>query len=91
MPAQRYYGIDCLDEAFGIAVDDEGTAVAVERSKLPEGIEEGTVLRVPHDASGAPLWPSATIDHVETERRRSLALEMPSEPEANDGDEAVDR
>ena len=78
-----FYAVDRLEGRFVIVVGDDGKSMDVERSKLPRGLREGTVLRVRTGPSG-PDWSRAEIDRVEEERRRKEIKELLDEMKKSD-------
>jgi hypothetical protein len=75
MPTNRRYVVDRLEGTKAVLVNDRGDTVTVETRRLTPGAREGTVLEVPVDAQGAPLWEAAQVDAAETARRSGEAEE----------------
>ena len=78
-----FYAIDRLEGKLVIVVGDDGRSMDVERSKLPKGVREGTVLRVRIGPAG-PDWSSAEIDRAEERRRREETKQLLDEMKKSD-------
>jgi hypothetical protein len=78
-----FYAIDRLEGKFVIVVGDDGKSLDVERSKLPKGVKEGTVLRVRIGSTG-PDWSSAVVDQAEERRRREETKQLLDEMKKSD-------
>lgn len=68
MRDELLYTVDRLEGDDAVLVDDDGRELPIPRRSLPEGVAEGTVVRVPFPA-GRPEWSLARIDRAATERR----------------------
>jgi len=78
-----FYAVDRLEGKFVIVVGDDGKSMDVERSKLPKGVREGTVLRVRIGPTG-PDWSGAEIDRAEERRRREETKQLLDEMKKSD-------
>lgn len=68
-----HYAVTRLDGTTATVVDDDGKQYAVPAARLPKGVREGVVLRVPIGTRDEPLWGDSTVDDAETTRRRESA------------------
>jgi hypothetical protein len=84
MSIERYYAVDRIEGITAVLVDDEGRTASVPIDRLPEGLEEGVVLRVAFETENVPNWSRATIDQVETDRRLVEAEKLLEELEERD-------
>ena len=58
----RIWVVDRVTAPLAVLVaDDDGRAVDVPVTQLPAGVQEGSVLRVPH-SDGEPQWDAAELD-----------------------------
>jgi hypothetical protein len=70
MSDDHFFTVDHLEGVIAVLVDDDGHAASVPVERLPQGIHEGTVVRVTFESENVPNWSRATIDVIETNRRR---------------------
>lgn len=68
-----HYAVTRLDGTTATVLDDEGKQYAVPLARLPKGVREGVVLRVPIGTRDEPLWGDSTVDEAETSRRQEEA------------------
>ena len=58
----RIWVVDRVNPPLAVLVaDDHQNAVDVPLARLPAGVREGSVLRVPH-SDGEPQWDAAEVD-----------------------------
>jgi hypothetical protein len=68
----RTFVVDRREGRMLVLVGDDATAVDVPASRVPKSCRgEGSVLRVPLDDDGVPLWSESVRDHPEEKRRRA--------------------
>lgn len=67
--------VDRIEGRTAVLMLDTAEEHDVPLRKLPEGTQEGTVLRVDND-DGALNWASARIDKAETARRKREATDV---------------
>ena len=84
MPLERYYAVDRIEGTTAVLIDDDGHSASVPTDRLPQGLDEGVVLRVILEAENVPNWSRATLDKVETERRMKEAKKLLEELEERD-------
>ena len=70
MSQDHFYTVDHLDGSIAVLLDDEGHAASVPLDRLPHGIKPGTVVRVTFETEHVPNWSRATVDLIETNKRR---------------------
>ncbi len=73
MPTETFYAVDRIAGEDVTLISDDGRAVSRTRDQLPDGLEEGSVVRVSVDDRGIPDWSTARLDPEETKRRRRAA------------------
>ncbi len=73
MSTETLYAVDRIEGQTAVLIDEAGRALSLALALLPDGLEEGAILRVPRGADGAPEWPLARVDRAEAERRRAEA------------------
>jgi hypothetical protein len=71
-----FYAVDRLEGNIAVLVGDSGDTIDMPRAKLPKGVREGSVLRVPLGGQNRPDWSSAVIDKKEEARRLREANRM---------------
>jgi hypothetical protein len=76
LAAAATFPVDRLEGNVAVLVGDSGGTIDMPRAKLPKGVREGSVLRVPLDAQNRPDWSSAVIDRQEEKRRLREAKQM---------------
>jgi DUF3006 family protein len=79
-----FYAVDRLEGNSAVLVGDSGDTSEMPRVELPNGLREGTVLRVAFGAQNLPDWSSAVIDRQEEERRLREAKQMLDEMKRSD-------
>ncbi len=73
---EQFYAVDRIEGAFAVLISDAGVEFSLRLTRLPRGVQEGTILRVADDATGNPNWPSAQIDEAEAQRRKQEVEEL---------------
>lgn len=73
MPTEKLYAVDRVEGGRAVLVGDAGDVVTLALADLPDGVAEGTVLRVPVGRDGALEWGAARPDPAEAERRAEEA------------------
>jgi DUF3006 family protein len=63
------FAVDRFGGTIAVLISDDGEQVDVERSRLPEGVQPGTVLSVSRDEVGNRRWENALVDDDEQARR----------------------
>jgi hypothetical protein len=79
MTGEVWYAVDRIERGLVVLLDDSGDEASMAIERLPGGLVEGSVLRVPLAAEGGPDWDRARIDRAETQRRLREAREILSE------------
>ncbi|HMH72307.1 MAG TPA: DUF3006 domain-containing protein, partial [Bradyrhizobium sp.] len=79
-----FYAVDRLEGNSAVLVGDSGDTSEMPRVELPNGLREGTVLRVAFGAQNLPDWSSAVIDRQEEARRLREAKQMLDEMKRSD-------
>ena len=59
--ATRIWVVDRIEGRLAVLVADDGGRIDVPMARLPDGLGEGTVLRVPQ-SGGQPVWKGARPD-----------------------------
>ncbi|OGT93990.1 MAG: hypothetical protein A2083_05185 [Gemmatimonadetes bacterium GWC2_71_9] len=72
----QFYVVDRIEGRVVIIIGDDRRSYDVPLTKLPTGIAEDAVLRVPRDAGGEPDWKRAALDPAERERRIARSREI---------------
>ncbi len=70
MAQDHFYTVDYIEGAIAVLLDDDGHAASVPLVRLPKGISPGTVVRVTFETEHVPNWSRATVDLIETNKRR---------------------
>ena len=78
------FAVDRLSGGIAVLVGDDGKTVEMPRAELPQGLHEGTVLRVRFGSGDQPDWSSAVIDRNEEQRRRKAAQQILDEMKRSD-------
>jgi hypothetical protein len=84
MITERLYVVDRIEGTIAVLIDDDGRSASVPLERLPNGVEEGIVLRVTLASANVPNWSHAAIDQTETKRRRQEAEELRAKLEDRD-------
>ncbi len=71
-----FFAVDRVERNVAVLVNDAGETIEMPRVELPEGLREGSVLRVRFGAQNVPDWSSAVIDKEEEKRRLKEAKEI---------------
>ena len=71
-----FFAVDRVERNIAVLVRDRGETIEMPRVELPEGLREGSVLRVRFGAQNVPDWSSAVIDKEEEKRRLKEAKEI---------------
>ncbi len=79
-----FFAVDRLERNMAVLVSDRGQTIEMPRLELPEGLREGSVLRVHFGAQNIPDWSSAVIDKEEEKRRLKEAKEILDEMKRSD-------
>lgn len=69
MPKECYYVVDKIVGGVAILLRDDKQQVAIPISRLPRGVDQGTVLRIYLAEADTPVWSSVEIDESEAKRR----------------------
>ena len=73
---ERIWVVDRIEREVAVLVgDDSGEMTEVPVNALPNGLQEGSVLRVPEDM-GERLWASASLDEESRLARLAEAEEI---------------
>ena len=72
----EFYVVDRLEGKMAVLVSDKGETIEMPRLKLPQGVREGSVLRVRFGAANVPDWSSAVVDSKEEKRRLNEAQKL---------------
>lgn len=64
-----YFVVDRIEGSTAVIVADDGREFDVPRRALPEGVDEGTVLRLNLDNPVTGDWSAAAVDEAEQARR----------------------
>lgn len=79
------YSVDRFEGDVAVLIDETGASMDVNRSRLPDGAEPGSVIRVwPSDVSGDPDWSSAELAEDEVEARLEEGREILEELKKRD-------
>jgi hypothetical protein len=70
MTQDHFYTVDYIDGTIAVLADDNGHTASVPLDRLPRGISPGTVVRVTFEMEHVPNWSRATVDLIETNKRR---------------------
>jgi hypothetical protein len=79
-----FYAVDRLERNIAVLVSDTGQTIDLPRLELPDGLHEGSVLRVRFGAQNQPDWSSAVMDKEEEERRLKEAKNLLDEMKRSD-------
>ena len=83
--SQGIWVVDRIDGDTVVLVEDEnGRTLEVSRSLISGSVDEGTVLRVPAAAEGAPDWRLAEPDEELRQRRLAEARDILKELKTRD-------
>jgi Protein of unknown function (DUF3006) len=63
------FAVDRFEGTTAVLISDAGEQIEVARSRLPEEVQPGTMLRVTRDDAGSIRWEDARIDESEKARR----------------------
>lgn len=78
------FAVDRLSGGIAVLVGDDGKTVEMPSAELPQGLHEGSVLRVRFGLANQPDWSSAVIDKEEEQRRRKEAQRILDEMKRSD-------
>ena len=78
------FAVDRLSGGVAVLVGDDGKTVEMPRAELPQGLHEGSVLRVRFGLANQPDWSSAVVDKEEEQRRRKAAQQILDEMKRSD-------
>jgi hypothetical protein len=79
-----YFAVDRIEGSIAVLIGADRAQHDVPRKQLPKGTGEGSVLDVPLDAGGQPVWAGARLDAAERERRLARARAMLEELKKGD-------
>jgi hypothetical protein len=65
--------VDRFEAGLAVLVSDTGQITQAERTTLPHGAKEGTVLQVPRGEDGTIRWSEAWVDDETTKERLAEA------------------
>jgi hypothetical protein len=74
MTGEVWYAVDRIERGLVVLLDDSGDEASMAIERLPGGLVEGSVLRVPLAAEGGPDWdPQRVAEAGSGWGRRTLA------------------
>lgn len=79
-----FFAVDRLPGGIAALVGDDGKTVEMPRAELPQGLHEGSVVRVRFGLANQADWASAVLDKEEEQRRRNEAKKILDEMERSD-------